>query len=244
VAPEELEQLPLPTLHAIEILEFVPLQDVDPVFFERGYYVGPGEGGARAFALLRAVLAEAGRAALTKVALRAKESLGLLRVAGPALALETMYYPDEVRPVAEVEDLPEAGPVDPRELAMARELVARLSGPFVPERYHDNYRLALRELLGRKAAGRDVVRPAAAPETPGFEDLLAALRASVRAAEARAAARDGEGSTGREPAEVGGWGARAGAGGHPGPDDARGGGGPDADATAAAPGTWGRRGPR
>ncbi len=198
VTPGDLDDLPLPTLHAIEILEFVPLQDVDPIFFERGYYVGPGDGGMRAFALLRAVLAEAGRAALTKVALRAKESLALLRVAGPALALETMYYPDEVRPVDDVEGLPPPMAVDGREMAIAQELVDRLSGPFVPERYHDNYRLALRDVLDRKAAGRAVLRPAAAPEAQGFDDLLAALQASVRAAEARAAGEVGAPAA-REP---------------------------------------------
>ncbi|HVB11114.1 MAG TPA: Ku protein [Bacillota bacterium] len=209
VTSNDLEDLPLPTLHAIEILEFVPLQDVDPIYFERGYYVGPGEGGARAFALLRAVLADAGRAALTKVALRAKESLGLLRVAGPALALETMFYPDEVRPVDDVEGvMVTAAPVDQRELAIAQELVARLSGPFAPDLYHDNYRIAMRDLLDRKAAGRAVVRPAAAPESQGFEDLLAALQASVRAAEAREARAAGE----QQPVGVG----SAGPGGQPG----------------------------
>jgi DNA end-binding protein Ku len=235
VAPGDLEDLPLPTLHAIEILEFVPLHEVDPIYFERGYYVGPGDGGARAFALLRAVLAEAGRAALTKVALRAKESLGLLRVAGPALALETMYYPDEVRSVDDVEGLPAAAPVDPREMAIAQELVARLSGPFVPERYHDNYRVALRDLLDRRAAGRAVVRPAAAPEREGFEDLLAALQASVRAAEARAAEE-----AGREPVGVG----RPGAGSANGHGGGPAGGGPEAGAPDAPGPGWERRGRR
>jgi DNA end-binding protein Ku len=190
---DDLAALPLPTLHAIEIQEFVPLAEVDPVFFERSYYVGPGDGGARPYALLHAVLAEVGRAALAKVALRAKESLCLLRPAGPALTLETMYYPDEVRPVREVEGVPAQASVSPRELEVARELVARLSGPFEPERYQDNYRLALRQLVAERAAGRRVVAPAAAPPAADrFQDLLAALQESVRLAEARRQTADGQ----------------------------------------------------
>jgi DNA end-binding protein Ku len=183
----DLEALPLPTARAVEILDFVHLGEVDPILFERAYYVGPAEGGARAYALLRAVMAQSGRAAVAQVALRAKESLCLLRVYGPVLALETLYYPDEVRPVQEVEGLATTQvPVSPRELEVARELVERLAAPFDPGRYRDSYREALRQLLERKAAGRRVVAPGPEARADRFTDLLQALEASIRAAEARA----------------------------------------------------------
>lgn len=200
VAPEEfvlledadLAELPLASTHTIQILDFVELASVDPLFFERPYLLGPAEAGARPYALFRAVLRRSGRAAVAKLALRAKESLCLLRVVEDCLILELMRYPDELRDRREVDGLPGEVPLPERELELAALLVDRLTGPWQPEKYHDEYRTALQDLLSRRAAGSRV-RPAAAEAPAGrYADLLAALEASVAEAEARHAARGAE----------------------------------------------------
>jgi DNA end-binding protein Ku len=182
---EELAELPLATAHTVQILDFVDLASVDPLYFERAYYVGPADGGARPYALLRAVLRRTGRAAVAQVALRAKESLALVRVVGQCLVLELMRYPDEIRDWHEVEDLPGELPLGERELEVATHLVERLSGPWEPARYRDTYRDALHGLISAKAAGERV--RAQEPEAPAgrYADLLAALEESVRQAERR-----------------------------------------------------------
>lgn len=198
VAPEEyvllqdaeLAELPLATTHTVEILDFVDLASVDPLYFERPYLVGPAEGGGRPYALLRAVLRRTGRAAVAKVAIRAKESLALVRVVGACLVLELMRYPDEIRDWREVEGLPGEVVLPEREVEVATLLVERLTGPWQPEKYHDEYRAALQELIESKAAGERVVAAPAEERPAGrYADLLAALEASVAAAEARQADR-------------------------------------------------------
>lgn len=185
---EDLAELPLATTHTVEILDFVDLASVDPLFFERPYLVGPAEGGARPYALLRAVLRRTGRAAVAKVAIRAKESLSLVRVVGGCLVLELMRYPDEIRDWRDVDGLPGDVPLPERELEVATLLVERLTGPWQPEKYHDQYRVALDALIERKAAGDRVVVAAVEDRPAGrYADLLAALEASVAAAEAQRA---------------------------------------------------------
>ncbi|MBX6378517.1 MAG: Ku protein, partial [Clostridia bacterium] len=145
VSDEDLRALPLPTERALEILDFVDLATIDPIYFERSYFVEPAEGGGRAYGLLRRAMAATGRAALVRVALRARESLACLRVYPPGgLALATMFYPDEVRDVRQLEGVRAAPvPAEGRELAIAIQLVEQLSAPFEPDRYHDRYREAL-----------------------------------------------------------------------------------------------------
>ena len=191
ISDDDLAALPLATTRTVEILDFVHLATVDPLFFERSYYVGPAEGGARPYALLRAVLLRSQRAAVAKVAMRAKESLALVRVtaaeAGPGcLTLELMRYPDEIRAWGEVDGLPGDLPLPAREIEVATMLVESMTGSWEPERYHDAYAEALRELIAARAAGGQST-VAAGPETvPAgrYSDLLAALEASVRQAEA------------------------------------------------------------
>ena len=181
---EELSNLPLATTHTVEIVDFVELASVDPLFFEKSYFIGPAEGGGRPYALLRAVLRGTGRAAVAKVAIRAKESLALVRVVGDCLTLELMYYPDEIRDWHEVDDLPGELPLPERELDVATRLVESMTGPWRPDQYRDHYREALNAVIETKATGERVqVR---APEhAPRYADLLAALEASVRQAEER-----------------------------------------------------------
>lgn len=187
VSDGDLEALPLATTHTIEILDFVDLASVDPLFYERPYYVGPAEGGARPYGLLRAVLRRTGRAAVAKVAIRAKESLAVVRVVGECLVLELMRYPDEIRDWREVEGVPGDLPLPEREVEVATMLVQSMTGPWEPEKYHDAYRGALRELIEAKAAGERVRAEVPPEEAPAgrYADLLAALEASVRAAQER-----------------------------------------------------------
>ncbi len=192
IEDEDIEHLPLATTHTVEILDFVDLASVDPLFFDKAYFVGPAEGGSRPYALLRAVLRRTGRAAVAKVAIRNKESLALVRVVGDCLTLELMYYPDEIRDWREVDDLPGEVPVSEREVDVATDLVERLTGPWQPERYHDAYRQALRELIETKAAGQRVQVEAPEQAPAGrYADLLAALEASVRQAEERRTPQQG-----------------------------------------------------
>ena len=178
----DLADLPLPTAHTVEIADFVRLSDVDPLFFERSYYLGPQEGGARPYALLREVLRQSGRAAVAKVALRSKESLAIVRVVGHVLVLGLMHSAGEIRDWSAVEGLPPEMDLGERELAVAAELVERLSGPWEPDRYQDNYREALMQRIGMKTVAQSPVQPG--HEQPAtYGDLLAALEASVRQVE-------------------------------------------------------------
>jgi len=184
----DLEEMPLATTHTVEIEGFVDLGAVDPLFFEKPYLVGPADGGARPYALLRAVLLRTQRAAVAKVAIRTKESLALLRVVGDCLVLELMRYPDEIRDWHDVDGLPGEVALPERELDVATLLVERLTGPWRPDQYQDNYRGALQTLIERRALGE---RVSAAPGPDRAEtrhaDLLAALEASVAAATAQRA---------------------------------------------------------
>lgn len=207
VEDEDLAALPLPSGRAVEILDFVRLDEIDPVYFEKTYYLEPADGGAKAYALLREVMRRRGRVALAKVALRHKESLACVRVFGGAdgagagarggegggagvLVLETMFYPDEVRSFAELESARRPAEVAERELAMAEHLVESLSVAFDPERYRDDYREALLRVIEEKARGREVVAPEVR-EPARVIDLVAALEESIRRAEARRGAAPG-----------------------------------------------------
>jgi DNA end-binding protein Ku len=178
---EDFEKLPLPSKHTIELSAFVKLQDIDPIYFEKSYYLEPKQEGAKAYALLMRVLREKGLAGLAKIAIRNKEQLCALRPQDSTLVLETLYYPDEIRlekgaeePKTEVSD---------REMQMALALVDVLSDSFDPSKYHDEYRNALIELIEAKRKGQEVVAPAA--PAGKVVDLMAALRESVEAAKKR-----------------------------------------------------------
>lgn len=179
---DDLSDLPLPTAHTVAIADFVRLADVDPLFFARSYYLAPQEGGARPYALLREVLRTSGRAAVATVAIRSKESLALVRVVEGILVLELMHSPGEIRDWHQVEGVPSEMELGERELAVASDLVDRLSGPWTPERYPDRYREALLARIGARTVTRAAPESTAAPAAP-YGDLLAALEASVRQVE-------------------------------------------------------------
>jgi len=179
VTDEDLEALPIPSKHTIELTSFVKQTEIDPVYFERTYYLEPEQIGAKPYALLMRSLKTKQVCAVAKVALRNKESLCVLRAGESVLMLETLYYPDEIR-TADLPAEPEVL-VSPQELSMALTLVEMLEEPFDPKKYHDGYRAALLEVIEAKANGQEVV---AQPEValPKTVDLMAALKASLEAA--------------------------------------------------------------
>ena len=166
----------------IDIRDFVPYEQIDPIFFEKTYYLGPQEGSEKVYALLARAMAQAGLAAVAKYVMRERQNLGCLRVRDGVITLEKMHFADEIRSVDEI--APGDAKVEERELAMAAELIDRFAGDFVPERYEDTYRDALCEIIHAKRRGKDVrVEARAQPEEP--VDLMAALRASLEAVEVR-----------------------------------------------------------
>jgi DNA end-binding protein Ku len=179
---DDFADLPLTTSRSIDVLEFVPLEQVDPLYFAKSYYLEPEGAGAKPYVLLREALERSGRVALVKIALRQRETLATVRVRDGVFVLEMMLWPDEIRePVFGFLD--DDIEVRDQELAMAQSLIDTLSGDFKPEQYSDNYREALQALIEAKVAGREVVAPAEpAADTGTVVDLMAALRASVEAA--------------------------------------------------------------
>lgn len=186
VTDEDLEQLPLPSKHTIELSAFVKAGDISPIYYEKSYYLEPEETGLKPYTLLVKVLSAKGASGVAKVALRNKERLCALRAADGKLVLETLHYPDEIR--EHEEELPKVL-VNEREVTMASSLVDALTEPFDPSKYHDNYREALLEVITNKAEGRKVVSPETTP-TEQMPDLMAALRASVAAARKPGAAKN------------------------------------------------------
>ena len=178
VTDEDLEHLPVKTVHTVDISDFVKLEEVDPIYFDKAYYLAPEEAGIKAFALLREALEQTGRAAVAKVAIRDKENLCLVRPYQDVLTMETMLYANEIRSTQGI--AVNGAEVSPKELQMAVSLIENLSDSFDPQRYHDEYQAALKQLLDAKVEGAPLP---AAPTEHGEKvvDLMEALRASVEA---------------------------------------------------------------
>jgi DNA end-binding protein Ku len=194
VDPDELEPFIPSATKAIDLEEFVDLADIDPVFYDTPYIVAPDKS-TKPYVLLAKAMEESGKVAVGTFVMRSKEYLAALRSIDGRLMLSTMAFPDEIVDAGSIDELEEVGDVDVsrKELAMAEQLVASLSGPFEPERFHDSYREQVLELIEKKAAGEVFEAPAAVAAAPKVVDLMAALEASVKAAkEAR----------GRHPATV------------------------------------------
>ncbi|MCA2214528.1 non-homologous end joining protein Ku [Jidongwangia harbinensis] len=183
---EDFADLPLTTSRAIDVLQFVPADEIDPIMFAKSYYLEPEGQAAKPYVLLRDALSDADRVAIVKIALRQREQLATLRVRDDVLVLNTMLWPDEVRNV-DFGFLDEDIETRPAELAMASSLIDSMAGSFKPEEFTDNYRAALQEVIDAKVEGREVVAPEETEEAPAAAvDLMAALKASVeRAKKAR-----------------------------------------------------------
>lgn len=166
----------------IDIRAFVPYEEIDPIYFERTYYLGPAEGGERVYGLLVRAMEETALAAVAKFVMRNKDNLACVRVRDGVLTLERMHFADEVRPAAEL--APEGAKVEKAELDMAKRLIEEFSGKFEPGRFHDTYRDKLCEIIRAKQRG-ETVAAAEVEEAEAPTDLMAALRASVEAAQGR-----------------------------------------------------------
>ncbi len=179
----ELSSLPLPTQKTIEVLEFVPLAAIDPLFFDKAYYLEPQKSAVKPYVLLRDALHKSGHVAIAKVALRQREVLAVLRVHADVLTMSTMLWPDEVR-TPDFSFLQQDPPqVREQELTMAGQLIDSLAEPvFEPDRYQDSYRQALENLIDAKIEGDEVSTPPGVEATAEVVDLISALQASVKAA--------------------------------------------------------------
>ncbi len=187
VDDEEIKALAPKSSRMIEIEDFVNLDDIDPLYFEQPYYLTPDATAVKPYRLLVEAMTELRKVAIGRVVMRSKESLVAIRPLDGVLCLETMRYADEVLPrEGLVPDDAAATEPSERELAMARQLVETLAGPFDPERYHDEYREQLRDLIDRKAAGEEIVAEPTVEEPGKVLDLMAALEASLTRAGAGA----------------------------------------------------------
>src|SRR3954471_116776 len=179
---EDFDDLPLATRREIEVLEFVDQDEIDPVFYEKTYYLEPDAPATRPYVLLRDALENAGQVAITKIAIRNRESLAALRVRDGVLVMHTMRWPDEIRR-PDFAFLDEDVTVRPQELQMAEALISSMSGDFDPAEFTDDYRAAMEALLEAKTTGGDVQPvPEVAETGAAVVDLMSALRASVERA--------------------------------------------------------------
>ena len=189
--PEEIDEAKPESATTIEIGDFVKLKEIDPIYFEKSYFLEPTDVGAKPFTLLKRALEETGRTAVARVVIRTKERLATIRPYDDTLILETMFWPDEIRSTGSL-DVPEGdeATVRAKELDMARSLVENLSDRFKPEEYRDEYRVALEALIARKLKGEQRSAKRRKPE-PKVTDLMDALKQSVEASRSsrRAATR-------------------------------------------------------
>jgi len=180
VEEEDLEAVALQRSNSIEILRFVELSEVDPVYFDRTYYLAPASAEAqrRPYVLLLEAMKETGMAAVGKFVLWGKENLCLVRPYGDSLAMETLFFGEDVRSRSEIEEAVAETEVKAPELALARQVIESISGEFDPEEFTNQYREDVREMLEAKLSGQEIAKPEPVPETPVI-DLMEALKQSV-----------------------------------------------------------------
>jgi DNA end-binding protein Ku len=184
---EEMQALDLDSIRAIDVVTFVPLDEIDPVYFNKTYYVVPEPSGLKAYRLLQEALEAEGSVGLAKVALRDKEHLATVRLKDDVFVLETMHWPDEIREPA-FEELDKNVEVRDAELKMARQLIQQLSGDFNPAEFQDEYRARLEQLVEQKVEGQEITVAAQPEEEPTkVVDLMEALKASVAEAKKKPA---------------------------------------------------------
>jgi DNA end-binding protein Ku len=185
---EELEAVQKkPEMRSIEILDFVNLSEIDPVYFDKTYYLSPQDTGGKAYNLLRQAMNDTGRVAIARVTIRSKQTLAALRVYKNVLVMETLFYAAEVRQTAQIPGLPEKSDTNEKELEIAVRLIDTLTTSFDPEKYTDEYNTALTELIQKKIAGKEVQ---VAPQAPkqNVIDLMEALKASLQETKEKASA--------------------------------------------------------
>ncbi|GKV66089.1 MULTISPECIES: Ku protein [unclassified Sporosarcina] len=178
---EELEKLKKENEDkAVEIVDFVKLEEIDPIYFEKSYFMAPDANGGKAYALLRKALKESGKIGVAKIIIRSKEQLAVVRVYQDSLLMETIHFPDEVRSIGDIPNIPGEDLVVKKELDTALLLVDQLTTTFEPAKYTDDYRTALMELIEAKKSGKDTVSASEKPAAPSnVTDLMSALQASL-----------------------------------------------------------------
>ena len=188
---DEMAALAPEKTRAIEVQDFVDLEQIDPIYFDSPYYLGPADGAEKAYALLAKAMQASGKVAICHFVLRNKENLAAIRSDGKVLTLTTMRFADEVVPASELDIVPEkeAKPAK-REQEMAEQLIDSLSTDFKPDDYHDEYREQLLALIERKAEGKEIVASdAETPKATKAPDLMAALEESIAAAQGKGGAK-------------------------------------------------------
>ncbi|WP_281658832.1 Ku protein [Halobacillus sp. Cin3] len=164
---------------AVEILDFVKLEEIDPIYFERSYFISPNEGGAKAYSLLRQALGDTGKIGIAKIIIRSKEQLAVLRVYENTLVMETIHYPDEVRSVQDVPNVPEESDLSKKELSTAVTLIDQLTTEFDAGKYKDDYRTALMELIEAKKNNEEITTAKDKPAPDNVTSLMDALEKSL-----------------------------------------------------------------
>lgn len=183
IRQEELEAVAPRRTRTIDIEDFVGLDEIDPVYFDRTYYVTPQEAGAKAYALLVEAMAKSHKIGVARFVMHNKEYLVALRPRDGVLCMETMHFSDEVMPTEALGPAPARAKGDDREIRMAQQLIDSLSTRFKPDKYQEQYRQAIRDMVERKAAGEQIVTAPQPKEEPGrVGNLLEALEASVEKA--------------------------------------------------------------
>jgi DNA end-binding protein Ku len=178
VTEEDIDRLDIELTHSIDICDFVSLDEIDPIYFRKAYYLLPGDGAEKPYTLLVRALDETGRVGVAKVVIRNKQHLAALRTYEGLLVLETMYFDDEVRKPKSLDGDIKAGKIAAAEVEMAKTLVENLSEPFDPTKYDDKYRKELLDLIRKKAKGQKLPEPQEQEEGEVI-DLMAALQESV-----------------------------------------------------------------
>lgn len=178
IEKKELDQLTGEATKSIEIVDFVDLNEIDPIFFNRSYFVGPNENGEKPFTLLMHAMEKTGKIGIAKITIRSKQHLAVVRVYKNGLVLETIFFPDEVRNIEHVPGLPEKVDLNDKEIEMAEQLIEQLTTPFEPEKYTDDYREQLMQLIQSKISGEEITIAKDKPKA-NVVDLMDALQASL-----------------------------------------------------------------
>lgn len=179
---EDFASVPQESSRSVDIIDFVDIRQVDPVYYDKTYYLEPAEGGPKAYLLLRKAMESAGKVAIARLTIRSKESLAIIRAKEGALVLETMFYPDEVRSPVGLEIPDDNINLHDNEIKMAMSLIDNLSTDFTPDKYINEHRQALRDLIEAKVAGQEI-EVAPTPTATNVVDLMDALKQSVKLAE-------------------------------------------------------------
>lgn len=181
---EDFEKLPDDNSKTIDILDFVDLTEIDPIYYDKSYYLEPSPGGEKAYALLKRAMLDTGKIAIAKVKIRTKETLTVLRVYQNVMVMETIFYPDEIRSVTGLTGVQTEPTLHDNELKMAGNLITNLSSHFDPTKYTNHYRENLMALIQNKIAGGEITE-SPVRETGKIIDLMEALRASIAATETK-----------------------------------------------------------